>query len=160
MDVANFDVAGAGDRLTRYAAELIGSQSHGSAEFNEHDRKRATEYLDRLIAYMKAVNVPDSPLDLPKTHPTAYPIKDFAANEQINAIENAEVRDLVRRLKAAYMELTGSQSKDRASGFLAADLERIEKVIANAREIIKLGEAVEDLPEQTGEAPVLPTGRS
>lgn len=156
MNVANFDVAGAADRLVRYAQELIGSQSASQAEFNEHDRGRATQYLDRLLAYMIAVNQPDNPLDLPRTHPTAYPVDELPADENINAIENAEVRDLVRRLKAAYTELTQSQSKDRASGFMAQDQERISKLVENARKIIDLGQVVIDLPEQAGETPLLP----
>lgn len=159
MNVANFDVAGAADRLVRYGQELIGSQSAVQAEFNSHDRERAEQYLDRLIAYMGAVNQPENPLDLPRTHPTAYPVREFPADENIDSVENAEIKDLVRRLKAGYVELTGSQSKDRASGFMAQDQKRITELIANAREIIKLGETVIDLPEQAGETPLVASGR-
>ena len=95
--VANFDIAGAADRIVTFANELIASQSARQAEFNVHDRDRATAYLDRLEAYVGVISEPANPLDLPKTHPTAYPVTDFPPDEQINAIENAEVRDLVRR---------------------------------------------------------------
>lgn len=148
MQVKNFDVAGVVDRLARYASELVVSQSASNAEFNEHDRGRATKYLDRLTAYMDAVNTPANPLDLPKTHPTDYPVKDFTPDEAVNAIENAEVRDLVRRLKAAYTELSESQSRDRVSGFLVTDHDRIKALVENARNIVALGVNTEDLPEQ------------
>lgn len=160
MNVMNFDVAGAADRLVAYGKELIACQSARQAEFVIHDRERAAAYLDRLLAFMDAVNLPDNPLDLPKTHPTAYSVAVFPANEAIEAVENAEVKDLVWRLKAAYVEITESQSKDRASGFERADHERIKQLVENAREIIKLGETPIDLPEQVDERPVVSRGKA
>ena len=129
--VANFDIAGAADRIVTFANELIASQSARQAEFNVHDRDRATAYLDRLEAYVGVISQPANPLDLPKTHPTAYPVTDFPADEQINTIENAEVRDVVRRFKAGYVELTGSQSKDRASGIFDKRLGRARATIGD-----------------------------
>jgi hypothetical protein len=124
--LANFDIAGAADRIITFANEIIASQSARQAEFNEHDRGRAVSYLDRLESYVEVISNPANPLDLPQTHPTSYPIAAFPIaafpeDEQINAIENAEVRDLVRRFKAAHVELVNSQSKDRATGIFEHD---------------------------------------
>lgn len=87
--VANFDIAGAADRIVTFANELIASQSARQAEFNVHDRDRSTSYLDRLEGYVGVISEPANPLDLPKTHPTAYPVNDFPADELVNVIENA-----------------------------------------------------------------------
>ena len=153
--VANFDIAGAADRLVTFANEVIASQSARQAEFNEHDRERASAYLDRLESYVEVIANPSNPLDLPKTHPTAYPITVFPGDEQINAIENAEVRDLTRRFKAAHVELTNSQSKDRATGIFDADKVRLEALIENARGIIAFGETSVDLPENPADVPAV-----
>ena len=56
--VANFDIAGAADRLVTFANEIIASQSARQAEFNEHDRERATAYLDRLESYVEVISNP------------------------------------------------------------------------------------------------------
>ncbi len=154
--VANFDIAGVVDRIVTFASELIASQSAVQAEFNVHDRGRASNYLDRLEAYVGVISEPDNPLDLPKTHPTAYPVTDFPPDEDINGIENAEVRDLVRRFKAGYIELVQSQSKDRASGIFDADKTRLMALIENARGIIAFAETSVDLPENPGDVSAVP----
>ena len=151
--VANFDIAGAADRISTFAREVIASQSARQAEFNEHDRTRASAYLDRLESFIAVISNPSNPLDLPKTHPSAYPIAEFITDEDINAIENAEVRDLVRRFKAAHVELINSQSKDRATGIFESDQTRLEALIENARGIITFGENSVDLPENPGDVP-------
>lgn len=153
--VANFDIAGAADRIVTFSREVIASQSARQAEFNEHDRARATAYLDRLESYVGVISNPANPLDLPKTHPSAYPIAEFPTDEEINVIENAEVRDLVRRFKAAHVELVNSQSKDRATGIFEADRSRLEALIENARGIIAFGQSSVDLPENPGDVPAL-----
>ena len=76
--------------------------------------------------------------------------------ESINdAIENAEVRDLVRRFKAAHVELVNSQSKDRATGIFEHDRSRLEALIENARGIIAFGENSVDLPENPADTPAV-----
>ena len=153
--VANFDIAGAADRIVTFAREVIASQSARQAEFNEHDRTRATSYLDRLESYVSVIANPSNPLDLPQTHPTPYPMAVFPEDDEINAIENAEVRDLVRRFKAAHVELINSQSKDRATGIFQHDQSRLEALIENARGIIAFGESSVDLPENPADVPAV-----
>jgi hypothetical protein len=157
--VANFDIAGAADRIVTFARELIASQSARQAEFNAHDRGRATAYLDRLESYVDVIGNPSNPLDLPRTHPTAYPVGTFPSDDQINAIENAEVRDIARRFKAAFVELVSSQSKDRATGVFEADRERLAALIANTRGMIAFGENSVDLPENPGDVSALEGSR-
>ena len=153
--VANFDIAGAADRIVTFAREVIASQSARQAEFNEHDRTRATSYLDRLESYVGVIANPSNPLDLPQTHPTSYPMATFPEDDEINAIENAEVRDLVRRFKAAHVELINSQSKDRATGIFDHDQSRLEALIENARGIVEFGETSVDLPENPADVPAV-----
>ncbi len=153
--VANFDIAGAADRIVTFASELIASQSARQAEFNVHDRERGIAYLDRLQSYVDIISQPSNPLDLPKTHPTSYPVTDFPADESINVIENAEVRDLVRRFKAGFVELVNSQSKDRASGIFEADKTRLIALIDNAKGIIAFGQDSMDLPENLADVPAV-----
>jgi len=153
--VANFDIAEAADRIVTFSREVIASQSARQAEFSEHDRARATAYLGRLESYVGVISNPANPLDLPKTHPSAYPIAEFPTDEEINVIENAEVRDFVRRFKAAHVELVNSQSKDLATGIFEADRSRREALIENARGIIAFGQSSVDLPENPGDVPAL-----
>ena len=58
ISVANFDVAGAADRIVTFARELIASQSARQVEFNAHDRDRATSYLERLESYVAVISSP------------------------------------------------------------------------------------------------------
>ena len=154
--VANFDIAGAADRIVTFADELIASQSSKQAEFNVHDRNRANSYLERLEGYVEVIAKPANPLDLPKTHPQSYPVAEFPGDELVNTIENAEVRDLVRRFKAGYVELVNSQSKDRASGIFEKDKERLLALTENAKGIIAFGQASVDLPENPADVPAVP----
>jgi hypothetical protein len=145
--VANFDVAGIADRMTRFALELLSCQSAHNVEFNLHDRERAMSYLLRIEQYLNLISDPNDPLDLPRTHPSNYPVSEFPEDASINGVENGLVKDLVRRYKAAYIEVVNSQSKDRSSGMLEADKTRIMALIDNSKGIINFGETTLDLPE-------------
>lgn len=151
MNVANMDVAGLAGRLVQYARELMLSQSARQVEFSIHDRERCTTFLDRIILYIDAVCKPSNPLDLPRSHPTMHPCTVFPADEELHAIENALIMDLLCRFKAGWVEIVGSQSKDRASGILPADIGRMKALVENCRLFIELGETTMDLPENPGD---------
>ncbi len=145
--VANFDVAGLADRMCTFAQELQASQSATQAEFNPHDRARSTAYIERLVEFVNLTTSDDNPLDLPKTHPSMYPVHAFIDDQNINSIENAEVRDVVRRFKAGWVEVLNSQSADRASGLQAQDKGRILALLESTLKVVQFGESTPDLPE-------------
>lgn len=145
--VTNFDIAGVGDRTVQFAEELLKSQSAGQAEFNVHDRGRATAHCDRVLSFLTLVTADPNPLDLPKTHPTSYPVRDFLDDDAVDSIENTTVKDVVRRWKAAHTEAVGSQSADRASGVQAQDLGRLVALIEAIKLLVEFGADTPDIPE-------------
>lgn len=148
MNVANLDVVSMADWCVKFARELVVSQSARTAEFAEFDRNRATDYLGRIQNY--ADLAAEVKLDLPATHPGSYPVAEFIPNEDINAIENAVVKNVLRRIQALYNELTKSQSKDSATGLHPADKSRLDSLLAETKKVIDFGETTLDLPENTG----------
>ena len=114
--VSNMDIAGLCDRTTLFARELIASQSaFNGGFFLEQDRARLTSYLDRLESFAAAAN--SQPLDLPRIHNVGYALlKQFPTDDQIEAVENQDVKDILRRFKALWIDMSESQSADLASG--------------------------------------------
>ena len=141
ISVANMDIAGIAGRFAQFAQELIVSQSAGQPEFVIHDRRRTTTLLDYLLTYVDAITKPANPLDLVASHGSVHPVLDFPTDEAVHAISNMLVMDLLCRFKAAWLELTASQSINRASGLHEADVTRLKEIIANCRLFIELGEA-------------------
>jgi sigma54-dependent transcription regulator len=132
--VSNMDIAGLCDRTTVFARELISSQSaFNGGFFLENDRARLVTYLDRLEAFAQAAN--SQPLDL----------------------QNQDVKDVIRRFKAIWVEMSESQSADLASGINRFDLARFQSVVESCRALLAMsGESI-DLPENRGNVPV-PSG--
>ena len=153
--VKNMDVAGLADRLSEYGHQLRISQSAGQHRIIPGDKIRCASYLDRVDAYIESVVNTDQELDLPLTHPQGTPYNDFDAVEDVNKIENADIRDIVRRLRSAWIESTGSQSADQTTGMHTADVERVKALMVSARNMLTLaGEVVIDMPEPTAREPV------
>jgi hypothetical protein len=155
--VSNMDIAGLCDRTTVFARELISSQSaFNGGFFLENDRARLVTYLDRLEAFAQAAN--SQPLDLPKIHNVGYSLlKAFPTDENIEAVENQDVKDVIRRFKAIWVEMSESQSADLASGINRFDLARFQSVVESCRALLAMsGESI-DLPENRGNVPV-PSG--
>lgn len=146
--VANFDIVTIADYCVGFSGELISSQSARQAEFTQFDRDRAKSYLERIKAFVALVG--EKKLDLPKSHPGAYPVAAFPEDEKIDALENQVVKGVLRRFKAAYTEVVGSQSKDMASGMHAADITRVNALIDATLELVDFGADTLDLPEDTG----------
>lgn len=153
--VSNMDVAGLCDRVTMYSLELIHSQSaFNGGLFLEQDRNRTATYIDRLETFAASVSENGS-LDLPKIHNVGYSlVKAFPTDAQIEAVENQDVKDVLRRFKAIWVDLSESQSADLASGINRFDLERLNAVLESCRKIIELSGSELDLPENVGNTPV------
>jgi hypothetical protein len=152
--VSNMDVAGLCDRTTVYARELIASQSaFNGGFFLETDRNRLASYLDRLESFATAANA--QPLDLPKIHNVGFSLlKQFPTDSEIEAVENQDVKDILRRFKALWIDMSESQSADLASGINRFDLSRFRSLVESCRSMLAMsGESI-DLPENTGNTPV------
>lgn len=162
--VSNMDVAGLCDRVTFYALELKNSQSaHNGGFFLPADRDRLATYLDRLENFAAAAN--STPLDLPKIHAVGYSLlKSFPSDGDVESIENQDVKDVIRRFKALWIDLANSQSADLASGINKFDLARFRSVIESCRSLLAMATESIDLPENIGNkavpAPVADTAPS
>jgi hypothetical protein len=150
--VANFDVAGLADRFLLFANEIINCQSAVQVEFNVHDQKRGLSYMAELTRWLDIISLPNDPMDLPKSHPGSYPVLDFVTDDNINKTENPIVRDLLRRLKAGWTELVGSQSSDRTTGLNPADKVRLTALIANIVGVLEASIQTLDMPENPTDA--------
>ena len=146
--VANFDVATLAGYCVSFAKELIKSQSARQRDFIDADRNRALSYLDRIAEYAELTA--DTKLDLPQSHPDAYPVPAFPPDGDIDSLENEIVKGVLRRFKASYREIRDSQSRDAAAGLHNADKGRIDALIEATRNLVNFGKATLDTPEQTG----------
>lgn len=157
--VSNMDIAGLCDRCTVYARELIASQSaFNGGFFLETDRIRLASYLDRLESFATAAN--SQPLDLPKIHNVGFALlKVFPTDEQIEGVENQDVKDIIRRMKALWIDMSESQSADLASGINRFDLARFSAIVDSCRALLAMSGSSIDLPENSGNMPV-PTSSS
>ena len=153
--VSNMDIAGLCDRLTVYASELIHSQSsYNGGLFLEPDRNRTATYIDRLETFAASVSSSGS-LDLPKIHNVGFALlRPFPADGEVEGVENQDVKDILRRFKALWVELSESQSADLASGMNRFDLERFNALLDSCRKILELDGTELDLPENVGNNPV------
>lgn len=156
--VSNMDIAGLCDRTTLFARELIASQSaFNGGFFLEQDRARLTSYLDRLESFAAAAN--SQPLDLPRIHNVGFALlKQFPTDDAIEAVENQDVKDILRRFKALWIDMSESQSADLASGINRFDLQRFRAVIDSCRNLIAMATESMDLPENQGNVPVPSSG--
>ena len=152
--VSNMDIAGLCDRATVYARELIKSQSaFNGGFFLETDRVRLASYLDRLESFATAAN--SQPLDLPKIHNVGFSLlKAFPNDGEIEAVENQDCKDIIRRLKALWIDMSESQSADLASGINRFDLGRFKALVESCRALLAMSGDSIDLPENSGNMPV------
>lgn len=126
-EVMNQDVAGLAERTDEVIYEVALSQSANLTDMRPFDRTRITEYNAMLNRY--AAWVTDAPdVDLPETHPRAYPIKYIS--DGIDAdVENKALRDLIRMYRALITEMTNSQSARAANGLTVHDKRRFDLVM-------------------------------
>lgn len=156
--VSNMDVAGICDRLSVYSYELIHSQSaFNGGLILEPDRNRIATYIDKLETFAASISASGS-LDLPKIHNVGYSVlKMFPEDTIIEQVENQDIKDILRRFKAMWIDVAGSQSADLVSGLNRFDLERFNAVLESCRRILELSGTELDLPENVGNIPS-PTG--
>jgi hypothetical protein len=99
------------------------------------------------------------PLDLPRIHNVGYALlKQFPTDDAIEAVENQDVKDILRRFKALWIDMSESQSADLASGINRFDLARFRAVIDSCRNLLAMATESMDLPENQSNVPVPNTG--
>lgn len=152
--VSNMDVAGICDRTTAYAIEISKSQSSAQGGvWLPFDRARVATYLDRLEFYITTAN--KTPMDLPKSHNFEQSmLRPFPLNAELEAIENQDVKDVLRRFRNLWIECANCQSADLASGINKFDVQRLLAVIGSARDVLNMGGESMDMPENPGNNPV------
>lgn len=152
--VSNMDVAGICDRTTAYAIEISKSQSSAQGGvWLPFDRARVATYLDRLEFYITTAN--KTPMDLPKSHNFEQSmLRPFPLNAELEAIENQDVKDVLRRFRNLWIECANCQSADLASGINKFDVQRMLAVINSARDVLNMGGESMDMPENPGNNPV------
>lgn len=155
--VSNFDIAGICNRVTMYAIEIQSSATaYQGGTFLEADMKRAASYFDRIDECITAFN--KTPLDMPKVSNFTFAVlKPFPQDPDLEQVENQDVGDILRRLKALWIEAANSQSADLSSGINSFDVERFRGILGSCRDVLNMAADSMDLPENPSNTPI-PTG--
>ena len=74
------------------------------------------------------------------------------------AVENQDVKDIIRRMKALWIDMSESQSADLASGINRFDLARFSAIVDSCRALLAMSGSSIDLPENSGNMPVPTSG--
>ena len=100
------------------------------------------KFFSSRFAALKA----EPELDLPKYHPHATPLPSFP---NIERTQNADVQTVINYWVAMIVEMTMSDSAERASGFKAADIGRTEALLTKIQSLVDTIEADPeiDLPD-------------
>lgn len=123
-ECSNHDIAGLVERVDEVIFELLKSQSSNLTDMKTFDRTRIGQYNQMLNRYASwIVAAPD--VDVPETHPRAYPIKYISEGQSIE-VENKAIRDLVRLYQAVIIELCNSQSARAANSLTTHDKRRFD----------------------------------
>ena len=154
----NTDVVGLNERIHRFLVEVMKCASANSSQVKEADKERLKSYLSSLRAYLDHISA-EPELDLPETNPKEYVLRDLPP---LADIENESLSDCCRLLELCREEIINSQSARLASGIIAFDKVRQEKIIEKAERFIK--DYIEvvtplDLPESSPMDPTTPSGR-
>ena len=156
--VYNHDVAGFYRRVNRFIEELVKAQSSGGSQILDADIARLDSYLQSIVTYRDWV-VAQPQLDLPETHPRAYPLDDVPA---IPELENESIMDLIRLFVLQRDELVNSQSARLGSGLIGFDDVRLMALVQKGQSFltnyVKTTTPL-DLPESSPSASMTGPGR-
>ncbi len=136
----NLDILDLVNRLDAYVQEIARAASATRRETSPHDLQRSRQMLERFEQRFD-LYAGDPELDLPKYHPEALRLP---AVPELNRVENADSQQLMIMWVALRIEITFSDSAERASGFKPADIARIKPVLIK---IGKMNDSIEKLPE-------------
>jgi hypothetical protein len=138
--IQNLDILDLTYRGDAYMMEIANAASSSRRETTDHDLIRSVameaRWRERYTLYAA---VPE--LDLPKYHPKALRLPDPPA---LNRVENADSQQLLNLWAALRIEITWSDSAERASGFKDADQGRIVPLLDK---IVAFNAAIQANPE-------------
>ena len=139
MKINNIDIAGICDRLATYSNALINSQSAFNVDYLlEEDKEKCAWYFDRLETLISMISA-NAPMDLPKTNGAGnHALKDFPADEVLENVENQDLRDILRRFRVMWVDLSYCRSADLSSGLNQHDLQIFNNLLQNCRQILNL----------------------
>lgn len=146
----NHDVAGLCTRIHRFCVELKKCVSSGTSMVNQFDQKRLATYLNAVRVYRDWV-LGQPQLDLPESHPKLLDVP-LLPDDDVDSIENESLRDAVRMMCIAIVELQSSQSSRHASGLIAFDAERLTAIVEKVQALLDQYMSVVDpldLPESS-----------
>lgn len=139
VKINNMDIAGICDRLATYANALVNSQSAFNPDyFVESDKIQFATYLDKLETLISVISA-NAPMDLPKVNGGGnYGLKEFPVDEILESVENQDIRDILRRFRAMWIDFSSSRSADLSSGLNQYDLQIFTTLLNSCRQIIEL----------------------
>lgn len=137
--VANQDIQDLVARIDAYMNETVNCASATRDETSDHDLTRCRAMVDRFEKRFE-LYASDPELDLPKSHPKAMKLP---APGEIRRIQNTDLQAVVNHWAVLRVELSYSDSAERASGFKGADVNRVRAVIQKLKQ---LGDAIEEDP--------------
>lgn len=134
LETYNHDVAGVMHRIKRFQYELYKSVSSGGAFVNSFDQARWAVYLDAVDTYLNHV-MAQPQLDLPESHPRKIMLS-LVPDEEIMAVENESIRDVLYLLQLMMVEACNSQSSRMGAGLLPFDNNRVRALNEKARRLL------------------------
>lgn len=136
----NLDILDLVARIDAYLMEISRAASATRRETSTHDLTRSVamevRFRERFELYAG-----DPELDLPKYHPKALRVP---VPPSLNRVENADSQQLINLWSALRIELSYSDSAERATGFKQADVGRVVPVLDK---IVQFNTAIFDNPE-------------
>lgn len=151
--VQNLDVANLCAFAMRGIEELGNCASATRDQTNEHDLKRAQDFLGSFSArFDVAASAPE--LDLPKYHPHSTVFSKWPTLKNSMPLQNADLQGLVNIWQALVVEMAHSDSAERSTGFSTADKGRVEAVLTKIGQQIQTieGDPEVDLPDASDQA--------
>lgn len=137
--INNMDIAGICDRVSTYANFLINCESAFNPDyFTDNDKERCNSHLNRLEVLIGVIPA-NAPMDLPKANGTGHhSLKDFPVDEILESVENQDIRDILRRYRAMWVDLSSCRSSDLSSGLNEYDLQIFNSLLNNCKQILQM----------------------
>lgn len=145
LKTKNIDVRMLCDNIKVFHDELGKSASSGVFNYDSDDLARLETYINRIEFALNFVS--GSPkLDLPKSHPKEYQLRELAAYEET---ESPNLRYMLAAVESMYLEIASGQSSDLSNSLELADQNRVAKLVQRSRDFVQFVKDSEqiDAPE-------------
>lgn len=129
MQTYNYQIAGLIRRLRRFRFETVKAASSGLAHVNEHDLRRAGQYLDAAESYLNWITSQPQ-LDLPESSPRLIELGEM---EELDMPENESLVDMMVMYELMEKEIGDSQSSRLGDSIISWDESRLRAMIEKMR---------------------------